>query len=86
MDIITNFHAGVDLIDLSGLGRALGAATAIDPSATTIDAGSIGWQTSGGNTFVYVNTAFRMEALGSANMKIELVGSVALTGDSLLHL
>ncbi|HSV13987.1 MAG TPA: NF038122 family metalloprotease, partial [Tepidisphaeraceae bacterium] len=86
MDIITNFHPGVDLIDLSGLGRELGAATAIDPSATTIGAGTIGWQTSGGNTFVYVNTAFRTETLGSANMKIELAGTVALTGDSFVHL
>jgi hypothetical protein len=86
MDIITNFNVATDLIDLTGVINSFSGAAALDPSATQIAAGSIGWQTSGGNTFVYANTTGQAEALTAANMKIELQGSVALTSANFTHL
>ncbi len=84
MDIITNFSVALDVIDLTGLGAAFTAAVALG-AATTIAAEAIGWQTSGGNTFVYANSGTRTEALTAANMKIELKGVVALTASNFLH-
>jgi hypothetical protein len=86
MDIITNFHASMDLINLTSLGTAFKSVAALSSSATNIAGHSIGWQTSGGDTFVYVNTGGKAEALTSANMKIELVGNVALTNTDFVHL
>ena len=85
MDIITNFNPAADLIDLSQIGNAFKSISALSSSATNIAGHSIGWQTSGGNTFVYVNTGSKPEALTSTNMKIELFGSVALTSADFRH-
>jgi hypothetical protein len=96
-DIITDFHAASDLIDLTGLGTALSYAGSLPTTTTTgqgkhtvtsnqvLPAHSIGWQASGGNTFVYVNTSASREAVGSANMKIELQGSIAVSSGNFLH-
>lgn len=83
MDIVTNFRAGRDLIDLSGLGVPLQYAGSI--SNSNLGARSVGWQTSGGNTFVYVNTSAANEKLTATNMKIELLGAVSLSSNSILH-
>lgn len=88
MDIITNFHAGTDTIDLTGLGSALsfvGAIKTAGKGANILAAHSAGWQASGGNTFVYVNTSGSSESLSGTNMKIELLGSVSLTSSNILH-
>ena len=88
MDIITNFHAGTDTIDLTGLGSALsfvGSIKAAGKGANILAAHSAGWQASGGNTFVYVNTSGSSESLSGTNMKIELLGSVSLTSSNILH-
>ena len=86
MDIITNFHVGVDLIDLTGTGARFATVGALASTATTIGAGAIGWQTSGGNTFVYANTGANSQNLTAAAMKIELVGAAPLSGSSFAHL
>ena len=85
-DIITNFKAAVDLIDLTWVGWRFSDVAALDPTATTIAADSVGWQTSGGNTLVYANTSNRTEALTATNMKIELQGNIALTSANFGHL
>lgn len=85
MDIITNFHVAVDLIDLTGIGTKLKYAGAVSSTGATLAAGSIGFQDSGGNTFVYVNSSGASEKLTAANMKIELSGTVALTSGNFLH-
>ncbi len=84
MDIITNFNVALDLIDLTGIGAGFGTVAALG-TATSIAAGSIGWQVSGANTFVYANTTNRAETLTAANMKLELRGDVALTASDFLH-
>jgi hypothetical protein len=84
IDVITNFHAATDLLDLTGIGTVLSYAGNI--AAAKLAAHSIGWQVSGGNTFVYANTSSVSEAQGAANMKIELQGSVALSSGNILHL
>ena len=86
MDIISNFKVGVDLIDLSGIGTKLTYAGAIASTGTAIAADSIGFQASGGNTFVYVNSTTASEKLTAASMKIELTGTIALTTASFTHL
>ena len=86
MDIITNFNVSMDLINVTGLKTAFKSVAALSSTATSIAADSIGWQTSGGNTYIYVNTGNRSEALTSANMKIELLGTVTLTGSDFVHL
>jgi hypothetical protein len=85
VDIITNFKVGVDLLDLSGLGTKLTYGGAIASSTTAIASDTIGFQTSGRNTFVYVNTGSGNEKLTAASMKIELQGTVALTTASFVH-
>jgi Peptidase M10 serralysin C terminal len=77
MDIITNFHTSSDLIDLSAFSTGLTGFAAL--SGTSVAAKSVGWQTSGGNTFVYVNTSSASETLTTANMKVELMGSLTLS-------
>ena len=84
MDIVGGFHAATDTIDLRGLGgHTLSFAGKL--SVTRLAAYSVGYQASGGNTFVYVNTSGSSEALASTNMKIELLGSVSLTSSNILH-
>jgi hypothetical protein len=86
MDIITNFHAGLDLLDFTGLGTTFGPVVALAANATSLAAHSIGWQTSGGNTFVYANTGGNSQTLGTSAMKIELQGAVPLTSGNFAHL
>ncbi len=83
-DVITNFNSGSDRIDLTGLGSTK-LSFVSNQVSTTIPARSIGWQQSGGNTFVYVNTTAATEALGSANMEIELNGTIPIVASNLLH-
>jgi hypothetical protein len=85
MDIITNFNVAVDLIDLTGLATPFTSVGTLASNATTIAAGTIGWQTIKTNTFIYANTNNRPEALSAANMKIELNGRVTLTAANFLH-
>ena len=86
MDIITNFHAALDILDFTGLGGKPLTVGALASNATSIGANAIGWQTSGGNTFVYVNTSGNSAALTSASMKIELLGAIPLTSANIAHL
>ena len=68
MDIITNFNAAHDVIDLTAM---LALSTYAGRSASPA-AGAVSWQQSGGNTLVYANT-------GAATMEIELLGTVGLS-------
>lgn len=77
-DIVTNFKASVDLIDLTWVGSRFMGAGGLGAAATTIAADSVGWQTSGGDTFVYANTSNQPEPLSATGMKIELEGIIAL--------
>ena len=86
MDIVTNFHAAVDMLDFTGLGTKFASIAALAASATTIAGGAIGWQVAGGNTFVYVNTSGNSQNLGSAAMKVELLGNAGLTAGNIAHL
>lgn len=86
MDIVNNFHTATDLLDLTGLGTRFTSVGALSSTATTIGASAIGWQTSGGNTFVYVNTSSNSAGLSSAAMKIELMGVVPLGAGNIAHL
>ena len=47
-------------------------------TAKTMASDTIGWQQSGGNIFLYVNTSNKIESLTSADMKIELLGEIFL--------
>ena len=76
MDIIANFNASKDLIDLTGLGGTLASAGALSGD---LAAHSVGWKTSGVNTFVYVNTSGSSEALAATDMQIKLLGTPVLT-------
>jgi VCBS repeat-containing protein len=86
MDILNNFHVATDLIDLTGLGTKFTAVGALAASATTLGAAAIGWQASGGNTFLYANTSNKSVALGAASMKIELLGTIPLLDTNIQHL
>ena len=83
MDLITNFHAASDLIDLTGLGTTLGYAGQLNTPALGAD--SIGWQQSGGNTYVYVNATGSSQNLSATSMKIELQGLVTPGAGNFLH-
>ena len=83
MDIITNFNAAQDIVDLTGLGTALKVAGVL--KSGKIAAGSIGWRASGGDTLVYVNTSNKSEKITGANMTIDLTGNVALTSADFHH-
>ena len=83
MDIITNFNAAADQIDLRGLGIALKYDGKL--KSTKLAADSVGWQNSGGTTFVYVNTTAGTESTSAANMKIELQGGISLSSGNILH-
>jgi hypothetical protein len=83
-DIITNFNAALDKIDLTGIGTTALSFLATQVS-TSVAARSIGWQQSGGNTFVYVNTSASSKSLSAVNMEIELNHSISLTAANVLH-
>ena len=84
MDIITNFHAATDLIDLTGIDAA--KLTFVGNfSGSRLAADSIGYKVSQGHTYIYVNTTGAQETLSATNMKIELAGSIALTSKNFLH-
>ena len=83
-DIITNFNPSMDVIDLTGLGSSLKYAGELNPKGR-LNAHSVGWQTSGGNTFIYANTSSSNGSAGSTAMKIELLGKMTLAADNILH-
>jgi hypothetical protein len=83
-DVITNFNAALDKIDITGIG-VTGLSFLPAQIGTTLPAHSIGWKQSGGNTFVYVNTTNSTESLGSANMEVQLNANVSLTAANLMH-
>ena len=84
MDIITNFHAATDTIDLRGLGgHALSFVG--KTGLKNLAAYSVGYQSSGGNTFVVVNTTGSNQSLSATSMRIELLGSVGLGSGNILH-
>jgi hypothetical protein len=85
MDIITNFHVANDLIDLTGLGASLRYKGEISTKTKSLAAGSIAWQVSNGNTYVYVNTSESAQAFGAANIKIDLQGSLSLSSKDFLY-
>ena len=80
MDVIKGFAAN-DLLDFSGISTTLKLAGSLGTSKS-IAANSIGYQSSGGNTYVYVNTSANSESLTAANMKVEIVGSHSLTSSN----
>lgn len=86
MDIVTNFHAATDLIDLTGLGAVLASVGPLATDATSMAASSVGWQLSGGNTFLYVNPTAGSISLSSAAMKIELLGTPGIAAGNIAHL
>jgi hypothetical protein len=90
---ITNFHASAsnDIIDLTALGGGTTGVTAFQSTqltsgsgaGSTLNANSIGWIQSGGNTIVYVNnTSTSGVAQNSAAMKIILSGTLTLTNSN----
>jgi hypothetical protein len=84
-DIITNFKAPVDLIDLAWVGSRFMGVAALAGAATTIAADSVGWQASGGNTYVYANDSNQPVPLGATDVKIELEGNIVLTRANFSH-
>ena len=84
LDVITNFHASSDKVDLTGIGST---ALSFIPNqvSTTVAGRSIGWQQSGGNTLVYVNATTTAEALNAANMEIQLNGTIPLVASNIVH-
>jgi len=86
MDVIKNFAANKDHIDITGIGSAtLTFAGTLAAAAKSLAADTINVQNSGGNTFVYVNNTGASEALSAANLKIELSGSVAVSALNVTH-
>jgi hypothetical protein len=84
MDIVTNFSASKDFIDLTGIGST--ALTFVGGIfGNKLAAGSVGFQISGFNTFVYVNTSGAAEALAAADMKIDLNGWQLIGANNILH-
>jgi len=82
-DIVTNFNAASDLIDLTGLGVSLRTIGPI--TSRKLPVGCIGWQSTGDSTIVYINAGTRPERLVSTDMRIELLGGVTLTGANFTH-
>lgn len=75
LDVVTNFH-GADLLDFSGISSALADQGSL--TGTTINAHSLGWQQSGSDTLVYVNTGSAAASLSASSMEIALQGTIAL--------
>jgi hypothetical protein len=84
-DVVTNFNPAMDVIDLTGLGSSLKYDGELNPKGK-LNAHSVGWQTSGGNTFVYANTSSSNGSAGSTELKIELLGKITLSSGNILHL
>jgi hypothetical protein len=84
LDIITNFDAGRDVIDLTGLGTKLSYAGQL-PAGAGLGAQSIGWQQSGGDTVIYVDTTRGAQSLARASMEIKLTGLLAPTAANFAH-
>jgi hypothetical protein len=76
-DVINNFQASKDVLDFSGLSSHLNLAGLI--SGTSLAADSIGFDTSGSDTYIYANTSDVTEALNASNMRMELLGNMKLT-------
>ena len=81
--VMARLAADRDTIDLTSLGIPLDLAGNLGTG--TLPAGSIGWTAAGGATTVYVNTGTAAETLAQANMKILLLGNVALAQANFLH-
>jgi Ca2+-binding RTX toxin-like protein len=84
LDIITNFKVASDVIDFTALGTNLTYAGQI-ASGAKLSGDSIGWQQSGGNTLVYVNTAGAARSLAAAGMEIKLTGLLVPTISNFAH-
>ena len=84
-DIITNFNVSLDKIDLTGIGLTSLTFRSSKLTGNTVASNSIAWQQSGGNTFVYVNNTGSNETTSTANMKIQLNGSLTLTASDFVH-
>jgi Ca2+-binding RTX toxin-like protein len=82
MDVIANFKAATDIIDLTGLGLSLHFVGRISNS---LAADSVGYSGTRGNTYVMVNTTGASEHLSSVNMKIDLKGAIAPSSNNILH-
>ncbi len=84
MDSLYNFAANRDFIDLTGVGAThLNFVGSL--SISTLAAKSIGYQTSGGNTYIYVNTSSGSEALSATNMLIGISGLQNIGANNILH-
>lgn len=84
MDSLYNFAANRDFIDLTGIGAThLNFVGSL--SISTLAANSIGYQTSGGNTYVFVNTSSSSEALSATNMLIGISGLQNIGANNILH-
>jgi hypothetical protein len=84
MDSLYSFSTNKDFIDLTGIGSThLNFVGYL--SSTNLAANSIGYQTSGSNTFVYVNTSSGSESLSATNMLIGLSGLQTLGANNILH-
>jgi hypothetical protein len=46
----------------------------------------IGYEVSGGNTYVYVNTSGVAESLGKTDMRVELLGNLTIGAANIVHL
>ena len=84
MDVIANFTTNKDFIDLTGIGSTP-LTFAGQVIGNKLAAGMIGFQTAGGNTYVYVNTSGTAESLTATNMKIDLKGSLVIGANNVLH-
>jgi Ca2+-binding RTX toxin-like protein len=79
-DTITDFTHGSDQIDLSAItGATTFQATALAGTGSTVNAHSVAWLQTGGNTRVYVNNTGSGVVASSAVMRINLTGLVSLT-------
>lgn len=74
-DLITNFNAALDRIDLTGFSATPLVCQASQINGNSIGADTIGWKVNGQNTAIYVNTGGAAEILGSADMKIQMHGA-----------
>lgn len=83
-DIIRNFHTSKDLLDFTGITTRLGFAGAINGASLAAD--MIGYEVSGGNTYVYVNTSGVAESLGKTDMRVELLGNLTIGAANIVHL
>src|SRR5262249_17723174 len=84
-DTITNFKATSDKFDFSDISTLTAVQGVLDSSRTKINAHSIAWLISGGNTLLYANDTDRPVSQGSADMQIVLNGAnIGLTADNFI--